>query len=138
MFTDNDDELHNGLLHLITFYNVGADDDIDYEEDGYDDVDDDLYALIMYLCHLLVLHMGVVGCGKGVVYLTSPGHPNDTGLQLGKLQAQPAIFIAGRGSGGMFLFLLFLHFHSCSSFFPVPIFYLLFMSFSLYLGDDTK
>ena len=27
---------------------------------------------------------GVVECGEGVVYLTSPGHPTDFGLQLGK------------------------------------------------------
>ena len=27
--------------------------------------------------------MGVVGCGKDVMYLTSPGHPADIGLQLG-------------------------------------------------------
>ena len=56
----------------ITFYNVGADDDVDYEEDGYDDyddVDDDLYALNMHLCHLLVLHIGVVECGEDVEYL---------------------------------------------------------------------
>ena len=103
---------------LITLYNVGADDDVDYEEDeydDYDDVDDDLYALIMHLCHLLVLHMGVVECGEGVEYLTLPGHPTDIGLQLGKLQARPAILVAGKGSGGMFLSLLFLHFHSGSS-----------------------
>ena len=37
---------------------------------------------------------------------------------------RPAILIAGKGRGGMFLFLLFLHFHSCSSFFPVPLFHL--------------
>ena len=30
------------------------------EEDGFDDYDDDLYALIMHLCHLLVLHLGGV------------------------------------------------------------------------------
>ena len=80
--------LHYGLLHLITFYNVGADDDVDYEEDGYDDYDDvdhDLFSLIVHLYHLLVLHMGVVECGKGVVYLTSPGHPPDIGLLLVKL-----------------------------------------------------
>ena len=28
--------------------------------------------------------MGVVGCGKGVMYLASPGCPTDIGLQLGK------------------------------------------------------
>ena len=44
----------------------------------------------------------------------------------------------------MFLFLLFLHFHSCSSFFPVTLFHLfyylfyLLSLFSLSLGDDTK
>ena len=27
---------------------------------------------------------GVVGCGEGVMYLTSPGSPTDIGLQLGK------------------------------------------------------
>ena len=31
--------------------------------------------------------------------------------------ARPVILVAGKGRGGMFLFLLFLHFHSCSSFF---------------------
>ena len=29
--------------------------------------------------------------------------------------ARPAILVAGKGRGGVFLFLLFLHFHSCSS-----------------------
>ena len=33
--------------------------------------------------------------------------------------ATPAIIVAGKGRRGMFLFLLCLHFHSCSSFFPV-------------------
>ena len=32
--------------------------------------------------------------------------------------ARPAILVAGKGREVMFLFLLFLHFHSCSSFFP--------------------
>ena len=35
--------------------------------------------------------------------------------------AIPAILAAGKDKVGMFLFLLFLHFHSCSSFFPVPL-----------------
>ena len=50
--------------------------------------------------------------------------------------ARPAILIADKGRGGMFLFLLF---HSCSSFFPVPLFHLLYYLFSpISLGDDTK
>ena len=55
--------------------------------------------------------------------------------------ARPAILVAGKGREVMFLFLLFLQFHSCSSFFPVPLFHLfcyLFCLFSLSLGDDTK
>ena len=40
--------------------------------------------------------------------------------------ARPAILVAGKSRRGMFLFLLFLHFHSCSSFFPVPLFHLLY------------
>ena len=54
--------------------------------------------------------------------------------------ARPAILVAGKGRGGMFPFLLFLLFHSCSSFFPVhssPLLSLLFL-FSLSLGEDTK
>ena len=41
----------------------------------------------------------------------------------------------------MFLFLLFLHFHSCSSFFPVPLFHLfcyLFCLFSPFLWETTQ
>ena len=55
--------------------------------------------------------------------------------------ARPAILVVGKGRGGMFLFLLFLHFHSCSSFFPVPLFHLLYSLLSLFSlspGDDTK
>ena len=65
------------------------------------------------------------------------GRPTDIGLQLGK----PAILAAGKGRGGMFLFLLFLHFHSCSSFFPVPLFHLhycLFYLFSPFLWETTQ
>ena len=47
------------------------------------------------------------------------------------LMARPAILIAGKGRGGMFLFLLFLRLHSCSSFFPVPLFHLLYYLFYL-------
>ena len=55
--------------------------------------------------------------------------------------ARPAILVVGKGKGGMFLFLLFLHFHSCSSFFPVPLFHLLyslFYLFSPFLWETTQ
>ena len=70
--------------------------------------------------HLLSLlsFMGVVGGGKGVVYLMSPGLQ----MRLGYNWARFAILAAYKGRGGMFLFLLFLHFHSFSSFSHVPLF----------------
>ena len=46
--------------------------------------------------------------------------------------ASPAILVEGKGRGGMFFFLLFLHFHSCSSFFPVPLLHLLYYLFYLF------
>ena len=55
--------------------------------------------------------------------------------------ARPAIVEVGKGRGGMFLFLLFLPFHSCSSFFPVPLFHLfyyLFYLFSPFLWETTQ
>ena len=54
---------------------------------------------------------------------------------------RPAILVAGKGRGGMFLFLLFLHYHSYSSFFPVPLFHLLyylFYIFSPFLWETTQ
>ena len=57
------------------------------------------------------------------MYLTSSGRPIDI---LAYSWARPAILVAGKDRG-MFLFLLFLHFHSCSSFFPVPLFHLFYL-----------
>ena len=45
--------------------------------------------------------------------------------------ARPAILVAGKSRGEMLLFVLFLHVLSCSSFFPVPLFHLLY--YLLYL-----
>ena len=77
---------------------------------------------------------GVVGCGEG-----------HRGVQqiLVYSWARPAIHVAGKGGGGVgiFLFLLFLFFHSCSSFFPVSLFYLhyyLFFVFSPFLWEMTQ
>ena len=55
--------------------------------------------------------------------------------------ARPAILVAGKGREVMFLFFLFLHFHSCFSFFPVPPFHLfcyLFCLFSPFLWETTQ
>ena len=46
--------------------------------------------------------------------------------------ARPAILVAGKGRGGMFLILLFLHFHSFSSISPARLFHLLFYLFCLF------
>ena len=54
--------------------------------------------------------------------------------------ARPAILVAGKSGGGIFLFLLFLHFHVCFSFFPIPLFHLyyLFYLFSTFLWEMTQ
>ena len=68
-------------------------------------------------------------------------HHRGVQLILAYSWARPAILVVGKGRGGMFLFLLFLHFHSCSSFFPVPLFYLfycLFYLFSPFLWETTQ
>ena len=68
-------------------------------------------------------------------------HHRGVQLILAYSWARPAILVAGKGRGGMFLFLLFLHFHSCSSFFPVPRFHLLyylFYLFSPFLWETTQ
>ena len=62
-------------------------------------------------------------------------------LKLAYSWARPAILVAGKGRGGMFLFLLFLHFHSCSYFFPYRLFHLLyylFYLFSPFLWETTQ
>ena len=52
--------------------------------------------------------------------------------------ARLAVLVAGKGRGEMFLFLLFLYFQSCSSFFPVPLFHLLYYHFSPFLWETTQ
>ena len=52
--------------------------------------------------------------------------------------ARSAILVAGKGREVMFLFLLFLYFHSCSSFFPVPLSSLLLSLLSLFLPFSVR
>ena len=68
-------------------------------------------------------------------------HHRGVQLILAYSWARPAILVVGKGRGGMFLFLLFLHFHSCSPFFPVPLFHLLYspsISFLPFSGRRHK
>ena len=84
----------------------------------------------------LLWTLGVVGCGECVVYLSH----QDVQLILAYSWARPAILVASKDREGMFLFILFLHFHFCSSFFPVPLFHLyyLFCLFSPFLLETTQ
>ena len=85
----------------------------------------------------LGLHRGWSGGAKVLCIL----HHRGVQLILAYSWARPAILVVGKGRGGMFLFLLFLHFHSCSSFFPVPLFHLLyslFYLFSPFLWETTQ
>ena len=54
--------------------------------------------------------------------------------------ARLAILVAGKGRGGMFLFFLFLYFHSCSSLLVplIHLFYNLFYLFSPFLWEMTQ
>ena len=49
----DDDVVNYGITTPDYCCNVDADSDVDYDEDWYDD-DDDLYSLIMLLCHLFI------------------------------------------------------------------------------------
>ena len=78
----------------------------------------------------------VAGKGRGGRFLFHRG----VQLRLAYCWARPAILVAGKGRGGRFLFLLFLHFHSFSSFSPVPFFHLfcyLFYLSSPFLWETT-
>ena len=81
------------------------------------------------------------GGGLGVGKVSGILRHRGVQLILASIWARPTILVAGKGRGGMFLFLLFLHFHSCSSFFPVSLFHLLyylFCLFSPFLWETTQ
>ena len=102
----------------------------------------DLYFMMYWFC---VSCWGLGGGGGGGVGWWSSGtkvscisHHRGVQLILAYTWARPAILVAGKGRGVMFLFLLFLHFHSCSSFFSVPLFHLYYYLFSLFLWETTQ
>ena len=93
--------------------------------------------LIKIVANVNMLWLGWSGGAKVLCIL----HHWGVQLILAYSWARPAILVVGKDRGGMFLFLLFLHFHSCSSFFPVPLFYLLyslFYLFSPFLWETTQ
>ena len=78
----------------------------------------------------------MVGWCEGVLYLATPGQPTDIGLQLDKV----CYHVAGKGRGGMFLFLMFSSLSFLFLFFPVPLLHLLyylFYIFSPFLWETT-
>ena len=92
---------------------------------------------ILYVLFCLDTTWGWSGGAKVLCIL----HHRGVQLILAYSWARPAILVVVKGRGGMFLFLLFLHFHSCSSFFPVPLFHLLyslFYLFSPFLWETTQ
>ena len=93
--------------------------------------------LTLILSRLSLPWLGWSGGAKVLCIL----HHQGVQLILAYSWARPAILVVGKGRGGMFLFLLFLHFYSCSSFFPVPLFHLLyslFYLFSPFLWETTQ
>ena len=87
-------------------------------------------CVILFLCFpvLLVLRLGWSGVAMVSCILRHRG----VQLKFAYSWARPAILVAGKGRGGMFLFLLFLQFHSCSYFFPNRLFHLLYYLFYLF------
>ena len=97
-----------------------------------------------YYCFGKVFFMSIWGWSGGAkvsCFLCHRGGHRGVQLILAYSWARPAILVAGKGREVMFLFLLFLYFHSCSSFFPVPLFHLfyyLFCLFSPFLWETTQ
>ena len=100
-----------------------------------------LFAGILYSCDQFKwIGSNIAGLSGGAKVLCILHHWGVL-LILAYSWARPAILVVGKGRGGMFLFLLFLHFLSCSSFFPVPLFHLLyslFYLFSPFLWETTQ
>ena len=99
-----------------------------------------LHVLLYFLFCQTVSLIPWVGWSGGAKVLCILHH-RGVQLILAYNWARPAILVVGKGRGGMFLFLLFLHFLSCSSFFPVPLFHLLyslFYLFSPFLWETTQ
>ena len=101
-------------------------------------------SILIWVCAVFP-DMSVQKLGNIIVtynhVIKTPLHHWGVQLILAYSWARPAILVVGKGIGGMFLFLLFLHFLSCSSFFPVPLFHLLyslFYLFSPFLWETTQ
>ena len=85
-------------------------------------------AINMWICNLtpevrniykIMWKRGKIGGWSGGAKVSCTSRHRGVQLILAYSWARPAILVAGKGRRGMFLIDLFLHFHSCSSFFPV-------------------
>ena len=99
------------------------------------------YPQSMFLAEIRKIIYTPVRGWSGVAMVSCILRHRGVQLKLAYSWARPAILVAGKGRGGMFLFLLFLHFHSCSYFFPNRLFhhlYYLFYLFSPFLWETTQ
>ena len=99
------------------------------------------YLLTILVLKFIIVHSSTCWGWSGGAKVLCILHHWGVQLILAYSWARPAILVVGKGRGGMFLFLLFLHFLSCSSFFPVPLFHLLyslFYLFSPFLWETTQ
>ena len=107
----------------------------------------DLYFIVQWFCLISWMLFDVwaalfgIGGGRGVAKVSCTLPHRGVKLRLAYSWARPAILVACKGRGEMFLFLLFLHFDSCFSFFSVPFFHLLYYLshlFSPFLWETTQ
>ena len=100
-----------------------------------------LWLFYLWIWSEAFFKIGSQGGGCWVVRRCRVSRHRGVQLILAYSLARPAILVAARGRRGLFLFLLFLHFYSCSFFFPVPLFHLfycLFYLFSPVLWETTQ
>ena len=99
------------------------------------------FNAINTLCLFFTVQLCCTGSSFGIVYRCILLIHWGVQLILAYSWARPALLVVGKGRGEMCFFLLFLHLHSCSSFFPVPLFHLLyslFYLFSPFLWETTQ
>ena len=97
-----------------------------------------IYVELSKISNMIDIYIG--GGWLGVTKVSCVLCHRDVQLILTYSWARPTILVAGKGREGMFLFLLFLHFHSCSFFFHGPLFHLYYLIylFPPFLWETTQ